>query len=81
MPVKTRIIKIGNSQGIRIPKTLIQQARLGAEVELELQAGSLVIKPASSPRAGWAEAFANAPQDNEMVPQFENAWDEEGWEW
>ncbi|MCW5877858.1 MAG: AbrB/MazE/SpoVT family DNA-binding domain-containing protein [Anaerolineales bacterium] len=79
--MKTKIIKIGNSQGVRIPKTMIEQARLGDEVELELKADYLVIKPASSPRTGWADAFAKAPIDNEILPMLENEWDEEGWEW
>lgn len=84
MTVKTKIIKIGNSQGVRIPKTLLQQARLGEEVELEIQEGKLLIKPANSPRAGWETAFERAAQagsDGLLLPEFENEWDETDWEW
>ena len=56
--MKTRIIKIGNSQGIRIPKLLLEQSRLGEEVELEVRDSQIVIRPAGSrPRQGCEEAF------------------------
>lgn len=84
--VKTRIIKIGNSQGIRIPKLLLDQTDLGDEVELELQQRQIVIRSAHQPRAGWEEQFkamAEAGDDkildgDVMVP---TAWDQEEWEW
>jgi antitoxin MazE len=55
--MKTRIIAIGNSQGIRIPKVLLEQSGLGEEVELEVHDAQLVIRPAARPRQGWDEAF------------------------
>ena len=48
--VKTRIIKIGNSQGIRIPKILLDQTSLGKEVELELQQDQIVVRSAHRAR-------------------------------
>lgn len=44
--LKTRIVKIGNSQGIRIPRLFLEQSHLGEEVELELQSNQIVIRPA-----------------------------------
>ena len=55
--IRTRLIKIGNSQGIRIPKTLIEQVGLGQDVELEAQGGQLVIRPVKHPRTGWEAEF------------------------
>lgn len=55
--MKTRLVRIGNSKGIRIPKALIDQSGLRDEVEITLKGNSLVIRPASNPREGWAEAF------------------------
>ncbi len=55
--VRTHIIKIGNSQGIRIPKLLLDQLGLGDEVEIEVQGKQLVIRPTRSPRQGWNEQF------------------------
>lgn len=55
--VKTRIVKIGNSQGIRIPKLLLEQTKLGKEVELEVQEGKIIVRPLRKVRHRWDEAF------------------------
>jgi len=62
--MKTRIIRIGNSQGIRIPKSLLQKTGLSEEVEIRAENGSLVIRPAKIPRAGWAAAFKKALRED-----------------
>jgi len=84
--MKTRIIRIGNSRGIRIPKPLLEQTGLEGEVELIVQDGSLVIRPADRPRAGWDESFANMARrgDDALlddVPPTLSEWDEDEWEW
>jgi antitoxin MazE len=56
MTTKTRILRIGNSRGIRIPKTLLDAADLGDEVELHAQPGRLVVLAARGRRSGWAGA-------------------------
>ena len=58
--MKTNIVSIGNSQGVRIPKILLEQSKLSGEVELEVCGESIIIKPARKPREGWAEQFAAA---------------------
>ena len=58
--MKTNIVSIGNSQGIRIPKILLEQSRLSGEVELEVRGESIVIRPARKPRENWEEAFRRA---------------------
>lgn len=84
--VKTRIVKIGNSQGIRIPKLLLEQANLGEEVELELQQDQIVVRPAYHVRHRWEEAFKAMAErsDDELldgVVLVSTVWDEEEWEW
>ncbi|MEO7501626.1 MAG: AbrB/MazE/SpoVT family DNA-binding domain-containing protein [Gemmatimonadaceae bacterium] len=54
--MRSRIVRIGNSQGIRIPKPLLEQAGLKDEVELHAEEGRIVIATAHRARAGWAEA-------------------------
>ena len=56
MVTKTRIVRIGNSRGIRVPKGLLEQAQLPEEVELLAEPGRLVVRAARGPRAGWADA-------------------------
>lgn len=55
----TMLIKIGNSQGVRIPKAIIKQAHLeNAPLEFEVTAQGLLLKPIQKkPREGWTEAF------------------------
>jgi len=84
--VRTRIIKIGNSQGVRIPKVLLEQAQLGEEVELIVQDSQLLIRAVRIPRQGWAEAFqamAEAGDDSLLDEDLtgQSLWDQEEWEW
>ena len=58
--MKTNIVSIGNSQGVRIPKILLEQSKLSGEVELEVSGESIIIKPSRKPREGWSEMFAAA---------------------
>ena len=83
--MKARIVRIGNSQGIRIPKPLIAQAGIKGEVELTVEENRLVISPAEHPRAGWAEAFRRMAKNGDDIlldrDIIESRWDEEEWEW
>jgi antitoxin MazE len=84
--MKTRIVRIGNSQGIRIPKSLLEQTGLQGEVEITAQEDSLVIRPARKPRAGWAEAFREMARrgDDALLDDVSpilSEWDAEEWEW
>ncbi|MBI1881101.1 MAG: AbrB/MazE/SpoVT family DNA-binding domain-containing protein [Chloroflexi bacterium] len=84
--VKTRLIRIGNSQGIRIPKLLLDQIGLIEEVELELQPDQIVIRPAQQPRHGWDEQFqAMAEKGDDRLLDDEalslTTWDADEWEW
>lgn len=54
--MRTRIVRIGNSQGVRIPKPLLEQAGLPEDVELHAEDGRIVIAAGRQPRSGWAEA-------------------------
>ena len=50
------IVKVGNSRGVRIPKSLIEEAGLGEQVSLRVVEGGLLIEPRTEPRLGWSEA-------------------------
>lgn len=82
--MKTRIVRIGNSQGIRIPKPLLEEIGLRGEVEITVEDDALVIKPASQPRAGWAAAFQEMAKRGDDTPLDEGLgtnWDEDQWQW
>lgn len=84
--IKTRLIKIGNSQGIRIPKPLLEQAGLSGDVEMEAQTGQLVIRPVRPTREGWESAFQRMALlgDDSLMdeePLVLTAWEATEWQW
>lgn len=81
--IRTRIVKIGNSQGILIPKPLLEQSGIGEEVEIEVQDGHLILRAASRSRANWEEQFAAiAQQDDGLLDEVTaTEWDDREWEW
>jgi antitoxin MazE len=84
--MKTRIVRIGNSQGIRIPKLLLEAAGLQGEVDLTTKRGVLLIRPVRNARAGWALAFQEMAKRRDdtllaEIPPTLSDWDEEEWEW
>ena len=56
MVTRTRIVQIGNSKGIRVPKMVLERAQLPDEVELQAEPGRLIVRAARRARAGWAES-------------------------
>lgn len=82
-PVKARIVSIGNSHGVRIPKPLLEQAGLDGDVELHAEHGRIVIAAARSARAGWAAAAAalHARGEDGLIETPAPSFDAEEWEW
>jgi antitoxin MazE len=82
--MKARLVRIGNSRGIRLPKPLILQAGLTDEVELTVQDGAIVIECTKRPRAGWSDAAKQARQKGDdllLDPPTPTQFDEKEWEW
>jgi antitoxin MazE len=84
--VKTHIVKIGNSRGIRIPKILLDQAKLSDEIEVEVQGDKLIVRSVRSPRQDWDKQFAEmARRGDDKLLDSEAAnpssWDKDEWEW
>ena len=83
----TRLIRIGNSQGVRIPKAIIEQAQLNEkELEFKVLDEGLLIKPARKPRQGWQKQFEKIIK-NEKGDELDQEWldaslvEDEDWEW
>jgi antitoxin MazE len=84
--MKTRIVQIGNSKAIRLPKLLLEESGLGEYVEIRVEGNHLIIEPAERPREGWDQAFAEMAREEDDVlldsREFTpSRWDEEEWEW
>jgi antitoxin MazE len=84
MTTRTRIVRIGNSRGIRVPKVLLDEAGLPEEVELHAEPGRLVVSAATRPRAGWASKARSMHQrghDALVDPITPTDFDETDWRW
>ncbi len=84
MITKTRIVQIGNSKGIRVPKVLLEHAQLPDEVELQAENGRLIVRAARRPRTGWAEAAQamHARGDDRLLDAPPSSqFDEKEWRW
>lgn len=82
--MKSRLVRIGNSRGLRLPKALIEEAGLNEEVELRVGNGAIIISPVRAPRSGWAEAARDlAKKENAglLDAPTPTHFDEKEWNW
>lgn len=79
------MIKIGNSQGMRFPKSVIEQCGFEGELELSVKGETLMVRAKRKPRDGWAEdarACATAGDDALVLPDtMANEFDRKDWTW
>ena len=84
--MKARVVRIGNSQGIRIPKTVIEECHLHGDVDLIIQNGQLVVRSAAKARANWGQAFEAMHRhgDDRLIDRETSGtteWDRKDWTW
>lgn len=81
--MKARLVRIGNSRGLRLAKPLIEQLGLEDEVDVSAEDGALVIRPSRLVRVGWAAAAAKLAAAGEAALGDAPAtcFDAEEWEW
>jgi antitoxin MazE len=83
--MKTKLVRIGNSRGIRIPKPLIEQLGFKTQVELLIEENQLIIRLERRLREGWGESFrlGGPPENQELLLEgiAPSRFDEEEWEW
>ena len=82
--MRAKIIAIGNSLGIRLPKPILDQTGIAHEVEIEVSGSTILLRPCSGLRAGWDAAFAQMAErgddrllDQEVPTDFART----DWEW
>ena len=85
MSVKLKVVQIGNSQGIRLPKPLLEQCGIRKEVEVEAIEGVIVLRPIKKKhRKGWDEAFSEMSKhgdDKLLMAECSTEFDESDWQW
>ena len=84
--MKAHVVRIGNSKGIRIPKSVIEQCQLHGAVDLIVQQGQLLVRSATKARAGWNQAFEQMHRhgDDQLIDSdaaSTSQWDRKNWTW
>lgn len=84
--MRARVIKIGNSQGLRIPKPILEQTGIKDDVEIEVEKNQIIIRPVRHAREGWDKAFKRMREKGDDTPLIDeidisNSWDKDEWQW
>ena len=81
--MKAQIIQIGNSQGIRIPKAVLEETKLSGEVEMEVTPEGLLIRNIKRPRGDWDVVFKSlADSDDDLALNEANTgFSRKEWQW
>ena len=82
--IRSKVVKIGNSRGIRIPRPLLEQAGLTDEIEMTVEGNRLIVHAARQPRTGWAAQFAEMADkvdDHLLDGIVSTQWDQDEWTW
>jgi antitoxin MazE len=83
--MRARVIKIGNSQGLRIPKPILEQTGIMDDVEIEVEKNQIIIRPVENVRDGWDDSFKVMGQLGDDIPiindNISHSWDDDEWQW
>jgi len=78
--METAIIKIGNSKGLRLSKTILEKYNIKDKVEMILEKEQIILKPISSPRKNWEKAFEEMRENNDDRLLFNDVFEDENFE-
>lgn len=85
MTTRSKIIRIGNSQGLRLSKSILEASGISGDVMVEAHNGEIRIHAAQNPRDEWSAKFqemADRGDDVLLDPTtVSGTWDESEWEW
>ena len=84
--MRARVIKIGNSQGLRIPKPILEQTGIMDDVEIEVEKNQIILRPVKNAREDWDRAFKMMGEKGDDEPlidekEISHSWDGEEWQW
>lgn len=69
--MEAKLVRIGNSKGVRLPKAMLVQAGMTERIEIEARGHSIILKPIKEPRSGWEASFAKG---NQKLSKEDRAW-------
>ena len=78
--MEASIIKIGNSKGLRLSKTILEKYQIKDKIELILEKGQIVLRPIDTPRKNWEEQFREMAENNDDTLLINDVFEEESFE-
>ena len=78
--MEIQVVKIGNSKGIRLSKTLLERYNIRDKLEIIFEKGYLILKPVSKPRSGWEEVFKEMHDNKDDQLLFDDVFQDENLE-
>ncbi len=74
------IVNIGNSKGIRLPKTILEKYNISDKIELVLEKGYIILKPKKEPRKNWEKAFKKMHENGDDKLLINDVFEDENFE-
>lgn len=78
--METAIIKIGNSKGLRLSKTILEKYNIKDKVEIILEMGQIILKPIETPRKNWDISFEKMHQEGDDTLLITDVFEDEDFE-
>ncbi len=78
--METAIIKIGNSKGLRLSKTILDKYNIKDKVEIILEMGQIILKPIETPRQNWEIAFEKMSKEGDDKMLMNDVFNDENFE-
>ena len=77
----SKLVRIGNSMGVRLPKTVLEEAGITGPLTITVELGAVVIRASDRPRAGWVESILKYGPPEIIDDPHPTRFDEDEWEW
>jgi antitoxin MazE len=78
--MEVSIIKIGNSKGLRLNKSILERYNITDKIELILEKGQIVLRPIDEPRKGWDKEFQRMHENGDDQLLIEDVFEDENFE-
>lgn len=78
--METAIIKIGNSKGLRLSKTILEKYNIQDKIELILEEEQIILKPIAKPRQNWAKEFKKMNEKGDDQLMIDDVFEDENLE-
>lgn len=79
--MKARLRKIGNSKGIIIPATFLEQLNASEALEMKIENGAIILQPERELRKNWFTDYEQADDVAPLSTLQDTDLEQEDWEW